>query len=99
MFRRSSPAVWTLRDRGPFTRIVIAVLEHQTDSLGPRLRVVLARHEMHLPNKGGAHQTRDGSIAFGGRAGYKGWFVVWPVPAWWVWSMVAARLARRLSPS
>jgi hypothetical protein len=26
------------RDRRPFTRIVIAVIEHQTDSLGPRLR-------------------------------------------------------------
>jgi hypothetical protein len=49
------------RDRRPLTRIVIAVLQHQTDSLGPRLRVVLARHDMHLPKKGGAHQTRDGS--------------------------------------
>jgi hypothetical protein len=39
------------------------------------------------------------SIAFGGRAGYEGWFVVWPVSAWWVWSMVAAQLASRLSPS
>jgi hypothetical protein len=38
-----------------------AVLQHQTHGLGPRLRVVLARHEMHLPKKGGAHQTRDGS--------------------------------------
>jgi hypothetical protein len=39
------------------------------------------------------------SIALGGRAGYEGWFVVWPVSALWVWSMVAAQLASRFSPS
>src|SRR6478736_9950502 len=49
-------------DRRPLTRVVVAVLQHQTDRLGPRLRVVLARHEMHLPKKRGAHQTREGSL-------------------------------------
>src|SRR5208283_793840 len=49
------------RDRRPLTGVIIAVIEHQTDSPGPRLRVVLARHVMHLPKKGGTHQTRDGS--------------------------------------
>jgi hypothetical protein len=39
------------------------------------------------------------SKAFGGRAGYEGWFVVWPVSALWVWSVVAAQLASRFSPS
>jgi len=38
------------------------MLAHQTDGLGPRLRIVLARHEMHLPKKGGVHQTRDSSV-------------------------------------
>lgn len=42
--------------------LVIALLQHQTNSLRPRLRVVPARHEMHLAKKGGAHQTRDGSL-------------------------------------
>ena len=37
------------------------VVKHQTDSPRPRLRIVLARHEMHLPKTRGAHQTRDGS--------------------------------------
>ncbi|MEV0804610.1 SCO6880 family protein, partial [Kribbella sp. NPDC050281] len=30
--------------------------------LGPGLLVVLARHDCHLPNEGGVHQTRGGSI-------------------------------------
>ncbi|MCQ4359658.1 hypothetical protein KQR54_00575, partial [Mycobacterium gordonae] len=42
-------------------RIVLPVLAHQTDRLRSGLRVVLARHDMHLPKEGGAHQTRDGS--------------------------------------
>jgi hypothetical protein len=40
-----------------------------------------------------------GGIEYGGRAGYEGWFVVWPVSALWAWSMVAAQLASRFSPS
>ena len=32
-------------------------------------------------------------------ARYGGWFMVWPVSALWVWSMVAAQLASRFSPS
>ena len=53
------------RDRRPLTRIVVSVLKHQTDGLRPRLRVVLARHEMHLPKKGGTHQPRDRSRTIG----------------------------------
>src|SRR5262249_21178524 len=49
-------------DRRPLARIIITLLQHQPDSLGPRLRVILARHDMHLPKNGGAHQTRDGSV-------------------------------------
>ncbi len=37
------------------------MIQHQTNRLRPRFRVVLARHDMHLPKEGGAHQTRDGS--------------------------------------
>jgi hypothetical protein len=45
------------RDRRPLARIVLAMLTNQTDGLGPRLRVIPARHELHLHKKGGAHQT------------------------------------------
>jgi hypothetical protein len=41
----------------------ITMLQHQADSLRPRLRVVLARHDMRLPKEGGAHQTRDASMS------------------------------------
>ena len=53
------------RDRRPLARIFITEIQHQTDSLGPDLRVVLTRHGMHLPEKQGVHQSRDGSDSGG----------------------------------
>ena len=42
--------------------VVASMILHQTDRLGPRLRVVLLRHGSHLPNQEGVHQTRDDSV-------------------------------------
>jgi hypothetical protein len=39
------------------------MIDDQPDRLGTGLLVVLARHECHLPNEGGVHQTRGGSIS------------------------------------
>src|SRR5437763_6370772 len=48
-------------DRRPLARVVAPMIQHQTDRLGPDLRVVPTRHETQPSKEGGAHQTRDAS--------------------------------------
>jgi hypothetical protein len=47
-------------DRRPLARVVAVVAEHQTNRLGPGLRVVLVRHETQPSKEGGVHQSPDG---------------------------------------
>ena len=51
--RRASPTASRRSCRRPLARVVATVVNDETDRLGPGLRVVLARHEVHLPNEGG----------------------------------------------